>query len=54
MPYWIYTTLHQNRMFDASRTIAFEEVRGKLEKLFSEISLEDLELIWKDKGQIFL
>ena len=41
-------------MFDASRTIAFAEVREKLEKLFSETSLEDLELIWKDKGQIFL
>ena len=41
-------------MFDACRTIAFEEVRGKLEKLFSETSLEDLELIWKDQGQIFL
>ena len=41
-------------MFDASRTIAFAEVKEKLEKHFSETSLEDLELIWKDKGRIFL
>ena len=41
-------------MFDASRTIAFAEVREKLDKHFSETNLEDLELIWKDKGPIFL
>ncbi len=40
-------------MFDASRTIAFAEVKEKLEKHFSETNLEDLELLWKDEGRIF-
>jgi hypothetical protein len=36
-------------MFDAFRTIAFVQVWEKLETLFYETNLDELELIWKDK-----
>ena len=41
-------TTSQTRMFDGSRTIALDNLREKLERLFSESNLDEFDLIWKD------